>query len=164
MAYADGEREGVGGWLVFFLVTLGLFTPLFAIGTALALSELAAAAFDPEPFQGAIAWKWGFVAVRCALVWFAVGRFLFIRNWTTVQIGVISLWVLAAYALAIDPVIVSPLTDLATGDLVAAPGLASFIQPIGYAAIWTAYLLNSERVANTYRPRSDDDGLAEPFE
>jgi hypothetical protein len=37
-------------------------------------------------------------------------------------------------------------------------------QPLIYSAIWTAYLLRSERVANTYERYPDENELADVFE
>ena len=93
MADGYGEYEGVGGWLAFFLVTLGLFTPAFLIFTTVRdfsdpLLELAYG----ETLGTLRLAIWGLVLGTCLLAWFAVYRMLRVFTWKSVVITIVALW------------------------------------------------------------------------
>ncbi|PXA98226.1 hypothetical protein DMC47_09465 [Nostoc sp. 3335mG] len=166
MAYSDGELRGVGGWLAFFLVTLGAFSPAVTLISVLMMmtNGQTAAAFG-DSWGAVLRAEWTIAGIACLAMWFAVYRFLAVRNWTTVLIGIAVIWLVAAITLIIEPLIVAGLLGLPLTQLYGAMG-ASLVRPLIYAGIWTAYLLKSERVANTYRypERGDEDALAEVFD
>lgn len=150
MAYEDGP-VGVGGWLTFFLVTLGIFSPL---GTIISIAVIANNASLHAAFgdvaRTLVRAEWALAAVICILCWFACYRFLKIFNPLTVWIGIVILWTLAILNGIGEPLIVSMISGVDLG-LIWREGAADFIRPIGYATIWTLYLLLSKRVKNTYR-------------
>ena len=163
MAYSDGD-EGIGGWLAFFLVTLGLFSPLsalYGVTTTLADPNLPAA-YGPAWSNLVIA-EWSLTGLTCLLCWFAAGRFLLVRNWRTVQIGIATLLFLCLANVVIEPLAVSLISGLSFNLLFAQVGVGLF-RPFVYTAIWTAYLLNSARVAATYPRGPQGDDLEGVFE
>jgi len=164
MAYAEGELRGIGGWLAFFLVTLGVFTPLSSIVSVAMLSGEAEIAITyGTAWDTLIAWVWVMAGATAALAWFATWRMIARQNWLSVRITIAVLWAIAAITLIGEPLLVSLMTGLSFAELVGAEGIG-LIRPLVYCTIWTLYLLQSVRVANTYRGDPEDDGLAEVFE
>lgn len=166
MAYSDGELRGVGGWLTFFLVTLGIVGPAASVWSVMAMmtDRQAAGAFG-ETWDTVLRAEWTIVGLACLAMWFAVYRFLAVRNWTTVVIGISVIWLVASVTLFIEPLIVAGLLGMPLGQLYGAMGF-SLVRPLIYATVWTAYLLKSERVANTYRypEQGNEAALAEVFD
>ena len=167
MAYADGELEGVGGWLAFFLVTLGVFTPIGTLFSVYQLSQITS--FDPsmdQMFRSVVLAEWVMAALICLAAWHAAARFLMVRRWSTVLIAIGTLWLITLTALLIEPLVASWISGFPVSQLMVAEGPMTFIRPIVYSTIWTAYLLNSERVANTYRPSGEEESqtLEDVFE
>lgn len=164
MANLDDDLQGIGGWLAFFLVTLGVITPLttlFSVATLTADTETAAG-FGAMWGQ-LLALEWTVAGVSIAGCWVAVWHFFKVRSWRTVRLAVATLWVLCLLALVVEPLGVAFLAGLNYGDLFAgAPG--EFLRPLVYSSIWTAYLLKSVRVANTYPVDGSAEEIAEVFE
>ncbi len=149
MAYGDGDR-GVGGWLAFFLVTLGVITPGFIIVTTLQpYSDSSLSVVLGSTYSTLMTTDLVMSGLMVALCWFAVWRFLKVFNWTTVKIGIGTLWTLVVLNLIVTPLVVSSVTGLSFGLILQAGG-ATMIRPIIYATIWTRYLLMSKRVRATY--------------
>ncbi|MDF7777741.1 DUF2569 family protein [Sphingomonas sp. AOB5] len=165
MSYTDGPR-GVGGWLAFFLVTLGLFGPALEIlNTVVQLT-------NPD-IARAYGTRWPSVRIAALVLsgtsilisWFVVGRFLLVRNWRTVRMGIAGLWLQCLINVLVAPLAIAILGGISVQTLFAAMA-PSLIRPIAYGTIWTAYLLRSKRVANTYLyPDSRDEAeLARVFD
>ena len=157
MADHDPSLRGVGGWLAFFLVTLGIFTPLAFIVTGyqvLADPQVAVAYGDVWPtLRNA---EIAFIAFVLAILWFACWRFLNVFNWTTVRIGIATLWVLAPLNVFGETFLVSRIAGLDFNELLAETPGPDMVRPFIYATIWTAYLLHSQRVRNTYGGGADE--------
>lgn len=151
MATHDPNLKGVGGWLAFFLVTLGVINPLvFTVTGYQALSDpqLPAAYGDAWPaLRNAEIALSAFIIAIC---WFASWRFLKVFNWTTVWIGVATLWTLAPVTVFGEILLVSRIAGIEYGELLAASTGPEMVRPFGYATVWTLYLLLSKRVRNTY--------------
>lgn len=147
----DPNLRGVGGWLAFFLVTLGVINPLVLGYSAYQLvgdPDIAATFGDLWPtLRNA---ELGLTAVIIAICWFACWRFLKVFNWTTVRIGIASLWAIAPLAVFAEAFLVSRITGLDYGTVMAEAGGPEMIRPFVYATVWTIYLLRSQRVRNTY--------------
>lgn len=162
MAYGDGDR-GVGGWLAFFLVTLGIFTPLATIiGVAVALNDPAAAAVLGPAWTSLRNGEIVLTVLTVGLCWFACWRFLSVFNWTTVKIGIATLWSLVALSVIGEPLVVSMVTGIDLGLLMREMGF-DLIRPFFYGTIWTLYLLKSMRVRNTYSGEAVREEMAEVF-
>ncbi len=165
MGHSDGPR-GIGGWLAFYLVTWGVLVPL-ASGAGLyanLYADPAVGAFYGArwPVVQAINLAIGFLAL--AAIFYSVWRFFFRRNWQTVRIAIAVMWMALVPAPLLEVAAVSTLGGLDLDALMSAK-IGSLIKPVIHITIWTAYLLRSVRVANTY-PREDADEaeLAEVFE
>jgi hypothetical protein len=169
MAFIDPDRDGtgtgigIGGWLAFFVLVLTVFRPLTML-----ISTYANLYGDPNVAlaYGAV---WGSVqtfewllAVAMTLgCWYLAWRLHRIRIWRTVQITIAGVWAVSIGAQLIEAagvVLIGGLpADLVIG--VVAPMLG---RGLIFGGVWTAYLLRSERVANTY-PRHGETEIAEVF-
>jgi len=164
MAYGDGPR-GIGGWLGFFLITLGVIGPVRILITAYGLFA------DPQ-IAAAYGDRWAMLALaeavlivlNLAALAFLVWRFFARRTWQTVRICIAALWLLPIAVTVLETLVVTLIGGVSAGPLIAQM-MPDMIRAAVYATIWSAYLLRSVRVANTY-PRDDADEaeLAEVFE
>ena len=163
MAYDRRSLTGIGGWLAFFIITLGLNAL-----ASLLLAAMAAVAL----FGGATAPLGGsaYAVVLLLLALVRTGGYAFLvwlMNWrqvdTTPRRVIIGLWVLALGLACIDVTAALLLTEVDARSLGYALGV-DLVRPLIYAALWTAYLLRSERVANTYTADDPDRQLAVVFE
>ena len=164
MANYDGELRGIGGWLGLFLVTLGVFTPLsvlISVGTL--AGDAAVAAQYGATWDRLLLFEWTFAGVSVVAAWAAVWQFFTVQRWRTVRFAIGVLWTLAFLGVVGEPLMVSLLTGLSYADLYAGAA-GEFVRPLIYSSIWTAYLLKSERVANTYPRTASDDEVVEVFE
>jgi hypothetical protein len=155
MAYGDGDR-GVGGWLAFFLVTLGIFTPGATIILTLLSFGDPDAAFAYRMYPGLGAAVIAIAGVLVAACWFACWRFLTVFNPQTVRIGIATLIFTTLMSIVVEPMVVSAFTGIDFGTLLGVLGPEQF-RPIGYATIWTLYLLLSKRVKNTYGGATEEE-------
>ena len=150
MSYNDPELRGVGGWLAFLIVILALFNPvqlLFAVGSVLSDTSLQAAYGAAWPTIQAAE-----IVIACLallLTWFLAWRLNSVHTWQTIRIVVPGLWILAFGVLLAEFVAVSVIGNIPFTMLMN-QGLAEFIRPAAFCIVWTAYLLRSVRVANTY--------------
>lgn len=164
MAYSDGPR-GIGGWLGFFLITLGVIGPVRILITAYGLfaDPQIAAAYGDRWTVLAIA-EAVLIALNLAALAFLVWRFFARRTWKTVRICIAALWLLPIVVTVLDTLVVTLIGGVSAGPLIAQM-MPDMFRALVYATIWTAYLLRSVRVANTY-PREDADEaeLTEVFE
>ena len=77
------------------------------------------------------------------------------RTPATPRIVIVGLWLLGPVLLIATLLLGAALFDSSLGAMIAAGG-GALVRPFVYAAIWTAYLRRSERVANTYGRRTED--------
>jgi len=151
MAYDSRELNGIGGWLAFFLVTLSVLTPIggvVSLTRELYADPMVAANYgDRWPLLQGI--EWGMLGCIVAIGWYLTWRLMRVQEWRSVRIAIIGLWVGATIPHIGELVAVSAISGVPLGRLVAAIG-GALVQPLIYAAIWTAYQLRSDRVANTY--------------
>ena len=149
------------GWLAFFLVTLGVLSPLNA-GFALFQTVTAPSLMGDQWSAIRTIYMIGNGSI-IVIAWFITWRLLRVRTWQSVRIAVAGLCVVAIFPHAFEIIAGSVVTGASIGSLVAGWGYRLF-QPLIYSTIWTAYLLRSERVANTYERYPAEDELAEVFE
>jgi hypothetical protein len=157
----DGTPKDVRGWLLVFvilqLLSIAIFTLLPIIGSVRILEQ--SVALVGSGWRAFIYIVMGWESLKllgvASLVWLMVRD----RRWRTVRLNIAGLWLFGpVWRLAIDGV---------AWAVFAFDGYNIFwhyVGPVLYCSLWTAYLLTSERVANTYRPRPDEDGLADVFE
>lgn len=152
----DGELRGIGGWLAFFLVVIGVFSPLRVAGTLwtnLYGDPSVAAAYGAAWPTLELA-EWIIAGLTLAGCWFVVWRLYRVRNWTSVRIAIAGIWLLALGTIFVEMVAVAWIAGIPL-DQLGAGLVAELVRPIIFCLVWTAYLLKSVRVANTY----DRDGL-----
>jgi len=157
MSNGDGELRGIGGWLAFFLVVMGVFSPLrvaVTLWTNLYEDPQVAAAYGANwPTLELV--EWIIAGLTVAGCWFVVGRMILVKNWTSVRIAIVGIWVLAIGTIFVELVAVSWIAGIPMEQLTAGIVL-EIARPVFFCLIWTGYLLKSVRVANTY----NRDGLA----
>lgn len=151
MAYGD-ELVGVKGWLLLFVVILGVFTPassVFGIYAALYSDPGAAAAYETSTFSTLEMVAWLLVVLSTAICWFVVYRLVRVRNWTTVRIAIAGILATSIGAVAVEFAAVSWILGIPAEALASALG-PDLVRPVVFSVIWITYLLRSRRVANTY--------------
>ena len=164
MAFRDGPT-GIGGWLAFYLVTLGIISPL-ATGINLYANlygDPATGQFYGESWPALQVTTLAVNFLLLAAVFYTVWRFFFRRNWKTVRTAIALMWTMAVLAPLLEVAIVAVLSGVGPGALISIM-LADLVKPMIYALIWTLYLLRSTRVANTYPRQEPDEELATVFE
>lgn len=147
------ERHGIGGWLLLFLLLIGLGAPLMALaGTmSVAFEPPSYAATSPESWRRVLVLEWMMLAVRVALCWYSVARLIFVRRWGSVRIAVSILWCALPLVLAAYAGLVVLLRWGSFGDTIGWLMLReSPVLWLATAIVWTAYFYRSKRVAHTY--------------
>ncbi|MET1112619.1 MAG: DUF2569 family protein [Allosphingosinicella sp.] len=160
--YIEGP-SGVGGWLGFFVVALGLLSPGAGLVQMFGLysDPSIAAAFGDlwGPIQVA---EWTLFALSIAGCWYLVWRLLNVQTRRTVRIVIAGLWLISVGGVTVEFIIVSLGSGLPIAALAGTAGV-ELVRPLVFCAIWTAYFLLSRRVANTYRDDPEGDALADVF-
>jgi hypothetical protein len=158
MAYSDdSELRGVGGWLGLLVFGMLVGAPLSLLAGAagtIGSAEQANPALATLPVWQQVTWLiWGFSLAQAAIHATGAWRLITRQVPQTVRFAIGALWIGGPLLnvignLTIDTVAgVSPVDDL-LGSL----------RSFAYAGVWTAYLLKSQRVKNTYQ-----DSYAEVF-
>ncbi len=151
------ELHGVSGWLGFLVVVLGILSParmlIHAVGN---IREIAILGQMLGPNTSTyIPFSWGLVAVSAAGSIFLAYRLLAVHRWSSVGIVITGLWCLALLPSLIDAVVSSILFPEFAGAMIP-EALSSAARSSISAALWTAYLVKSKRVANTYITDADE--------
>ena len=154
---ARPDLVGVGGWLGFLAISLTFLGPLFTLGsTASELSMLAREfpnAVGSSEMQTAITASWAIATSYCVISIFAGYRLFKHHVPSTVPIVICCLWVAG-------PLLGLVVLAMSDGDSQVSVDVVRSIIGVG---IWTAYLLRSKRVTNTYRTPAPDPALADTF-
>ena len=161
--YGDRSLAGIGGWLTFFLVVLGILSPLRILLETAQLHldpNVRAVLGDNWPLLMSIEWLLSGAQLACLA--FMVWRMINVQVWQSVRIVIAGLWILSIAIPVVELVMVSVIGGFALGELLEGSGLTLF-QSLIFSSIWTAYLLRSERVANTYPETAGGDEVAEVF-
>jgi len=165
MANDDGELRGVAGWLGLFVVVIAILSPLRILITT--YTSLHA---DPEValaygslWDRLVLVEWIVSGSAVFLCWFIAWRLVARHVWSSVRIAIAGIWMLAVGYHAVEFGIVSLLTGIPIDALIEV-SVAELIQPLFFGVLWTAYLLRSERVANTYPAGSDAAEIAGVFD
>lgn len=161
MGYSEDDRlRGVAGWLGFLCLTFLFLSPTITsvvTWTELHDAELA----DPRLAELAI-WRtfklytWSLFAVATGLSVFTGWRLYTVHRPSSVRLTMAMLWALGPGLMLLD----SAIAGLALGIPLEIDSATKFdiIGGTVGATLWTAYLLLSRRVKNTYYA---DDGEAE---
>jgi hypothetical protein len=147
----QAQESGVGGWLLFFIVTLALFSPLASIvSIAVLVSSPQAAGAYGELWPRIQAAEIALVAAQSVICWFASYRLIARHEWRSVQITIAVLVVMLLLGILIEPLMVSLIADIPVDRLLSGMATPELVRPFFYTALWTTYLLRSRRVAATY--------------
>ena len=145
------EPIGIGGWLLFFILTRTILGPpwnAFRLNQRWnEVSEQVPNFATSHDFTLLQSISWSTFAVGTAI---SVTSGLLLWKWKnrrSVTIAVYALW-MAGPLLGIVSYIVSLLVTDTHPEL---SDLSIFALPLASAVIWTAYLVKSKRVRNTYR-------------
>jgi hypothetical protein len=164
MSYTGDGIGGVGGWLAFFVIVIGVLTPL-----AMILGNAADLYGDNQiALAMGSAWNsiqvatWGTVAIGLGLCWFIVYRLMRIERWSTVRITIAGIWLLAI-GLNFAQILLLSLLSGIPADQIAVAAAVDIVRGIVFGIVWTSYFLLSKRVANTYRHDPEGEDLAERF-
>jgi hypothetical protein len=163
MAYGDAEGGGVGGWLAFLVLVLAAFRPL-----AVLIATYVNLYGDPNVAlaYGAVwptieLFEWLLNAVMIGACWYLAWRLNYRPVRRTVPIVIAGLWLVSVVYQLIDLAGISMISGAPFGLLIGFV-VWPLVQGVIFSALWTAYLLRSKRVANTYL-RHDEREVAEVF-
>lgn len=152
MSDSDGrDLVGVGGWLLFFVIALAVFSPIRAVVEVASLSAdpaIAEAYGDAWPTIEAA--EWVLVAVSVVAVWFIAWRLVYVRNRRTVQIAIAGLWIVGVGVMFSEYLLIALLAGIPLSFVL--EGMTpEIVRPFVFGTVWTLYFLRSRRVDNTYR-------------
>ena len=161
--YYHRELAGVGGWLTFFLIIIGVLTPLRAIFETIGLHtdpEIAAAFGDAWTIIAPL--EWALTALQLGILWYMVWRLLKVQVWQTVRVVIAGIWISTLGIPVMEIVAISVFAAFPLEQLFANVAI-ELVRSLIFGAIWTAYFLRSERVANTYLRQDNPEEMAEVF-
>lgn len=150
------ELKGIGGWLLFLILSLGVIGPIYGVYNG--LGNFQETELQNPEFVNLASWRhyelasWSLFALICVLRIAAATRLVLSRRWSSVRFA-IAVMLLCPVLLAVGDFVLMALffgTNAATSA--ATTLLADFGKQLFYAALWTWYLLRSVRVRNTYGP------------
>lgn len=151
MSYRYANVRGTGGWLAFFIATL-VVGALLLIGTG-AMVLVSAHTFTGGQHRFALTLA-AVALVHGCLDAAMAARLQFSRARSTPRLVIAGLWI--GVLMAAVSQFLGPHWALGLSPRVLVPAmLTAFVRGGLYAAIWTAYLLRSARVANTYGTHPD---------
>ena len=150
MAYDDSELRGIGGWLAFLIVVLAVFTPIRIVLETVGLyaDPQIASAFGPR-WPAVQAAEIAISAIAMIGAWFVAWRLNKVHNWQTIRIAIAGLWLLALGSTVLEYAAISLIGGIPIGALFEGSAM-DVVRALVFASAWTAYLLRSRRVANTY--------------
>lgn len=147
---AEGTLHGVGGWLAFFVFSLGIVNPAYTAFSAYTSYWQAEPAFVQYPSLRTIVIVDLVVsALLMAFSVYAAVALLRLQQ-NAVRVAKVFLVILLIYSL-LSPfaVLLAGLPEAATDKVIAAIA-PTLLRPIIYFAIWFSYLSKSKRVKATY--------------
>lgn len=155
MSETRTDRQGVAGWLLLFVLTLAVVSPLrLATSVYTDLYEYGATGdFFGEAWGTIQAFEWGLVAARVAILWYVTFRLFVGQTWSTVLLTVGAIWLVGPVGVLVETAGVGMISGTPLGAMFGHQ-VGAFVQTLFYCTIWTSYLLLSKRVANTYRRRA----------
>lgn len=146
------ELRGTGGWLGLLVFTLAIISPiriLLATMAALNVETTVEAQIGPN-------WRtyeflsWFLAVLSIAGAMFLAWRLVYVQRRSTIGLVIGGLWVLALLPLLIDVTLGLALFPMFTSEHVAQSLPVELLRSAIYPTVWSAYLLRSRRVANTY--------------
>lgn len=145
--------KGIGGWLIFLIIVLSVLNPLANIGM-LAAELRRVEQETPYLLQIPVfihyKWfSWALVLI-CSVIGIVAGYTLWKKHvWKSVRQAIIAIWIMGPLA----TVLIALYIYMNFGSMAVEAGgeiVGSLVRSLVFAGIWTAYLLRSKRVRNTY--------------
>ena len=163
MLAGQNDPRGVEGWLAVFLILLALVAPamwLYRLVTGLNNSpNIAFALGDRWLLLQAL--EWG-LTIACVLgCWFIAYRLFYVRVRRSVVIAIAGIWMINLGGFVGEAMILLGMTGTPLQDFLDNGGTTQFFRPMVFNLIWTAYLLKSRRVQNTYPAGEERAGVFE---
>lgn len=148
----EPQLKGVGGWLGFLVVILGIISPIrLILETAINLdidTDVEQMLGPNWPAYQIITWIIAAITVGGVLL--LAYRLVYVRRHSTIGFVIKGLWVLALAPLLLDLVISSIMFPQLSDSLLVPSLLGDIAKSAIFATIWSLYLAKSRRVANTY--------------
>ena len=147
------ELKGVGGWLAFFIIALCVIGPMMAISSTFvafqSFETSTPGAASLESWQNYKQYTWVVIAFSITLR--VIAGFMLASNFKriSVRFTIAVLWITPLIA-AIGSYIVALVTFGAEAASDNTDSIIDMAKGLAAAAVWTAYLLKSVRVKNTY--------------
>ena len=158
------DLRGVGGWLAFLIVGLCVLGPV--VGAYQGVQNFGTAESNPASAASLANWgaykqaAWGLFAATSALRIASGLALLLSRHWHAVRFAFVVLWVCPLISAAGDYFLASHYFGQ-PGDITAT--LLQFAKGWFWAAVWSAYLIKSVRVRNTYVVRPNNSFKPKPL-
>lgn len=161
MSYS--QLKGVGGWLGFLVVSMGILSPARALLTN--ASELESAEAQVVANAGAALWSqivlvsWTTTLIQSAIL--ITGASLLVWRWkpSTPRWAIACLWIGGP---GMTIVALMALGAVLGASVFTPESIIPLLGVTFWCGVWTAYLLMSERVRNTYTVDADDYFAPEP--
>jgi hypothetical protein len=152
---AELEKDalyGVGGWLMFLVVIIGIISPLrVLVETAANLNIDAATAATLGPNWGTyVGLTWVIAAITVAGAAALAWRMYKVHTPQTLKIAKVGLWVLAFAPSFADMAASAILFPDIMGAYFGGDFAIQFAKLFVFPTVWTLYLFRSRRCANTY--------------
>lgn len=152
--FSPDSLKGVGGWLAFLIVILTVLSPVANIGMlAKEFHDIEMESPIMLHISAYVQYKWfcwGAVLVASAIS-ITAGCLLWKKHeWKSVRYTISVLWLIGPFSIVLVGLYfyMSFGTDMIGGFMKDMSG--PFAKSIFWAIVWTAYLLKSKRVRNTY--------------
>ena len=154
MPAPTADLRGVGGWLAFFLISLSLLSPLRAY------EDLTRTFFEAEGATAGLVssplWRtyktilWSALGAQVGLSWIAGWLLVTTTRRGSVRWTIGLLWSVTLVLPLLTFFAVSSMLGPKMGAAQAETAIVTMVAGSVWAAVWTAYLLRSRRVKNTY--------------
>lgn len=157
------SSKGVGGWLALLVFVIGVLIPLAQLNSA---SMLLRYEDMLRPRYGSgwpvyVTLLLSIITIRTVICLMIVWQLLYRKVPSTPRIAVVGIWI-ALGLLGVMSLTVGAIFTLAPYPYDAA--IKQMFGPVLICSVATAYLLRSERVANTYRGPAKESELGSVFE
>jgi hypothetical protein len=161
------ELAGIGGWLAFFLLFIGVVAPLYLAYRVWSdlYADPAMAELVGDGWLVTQAIQLSVFAATIAVHFYIGWRLFTRRHWRSVRIAIAGLWVLSIGIPVAEAAAITAIYGSSWMGAIPPTAWWRMIYPMIIAAIGTAYLLGSRRVENTYpRAGKPEEELSEVFE
>lgn len=148
------ELYGVGGWLLFFWISLVFFDPLYTVVTQYQffdMQELTYPGLENYPEWGNMKWFFWGMTIFCIMLSWIAGYFLNCRyKWSSVRLAILILWVTGPLQIVLATFYLGMNFENLSRSYLFVECFWAVVKSSIITLLWMWYLLKSERVRNTY--------------